>query len=154
MQDLRSRHLTTLTFEVGLREMQTIGVTYRGLRRVAPILAGRFEGERLNGAFLPGGADWVINRPDGVMMIDVRATLKTDDKALIYLTYQGLFRASPKVMQRFGRGEMLESGEYSLITTPRFETGAPAYAWLNDLTCVGVGEQTAAGAIYTLHEVY
>ena len=153
MDTLRSRHLLTLRLDVAFAAMLNIGITHRGRRRVAPILGGKFEGERLNGTVLPGGADWVINRPDGPMVIDVRVTLQTEDKALIYLTYQGVFRAVPEVMQRFGRGELLDEGEYSLLTTAHFETGTAAYTWLNDLTVVGVGKQTAAGPIYVLHEI-
>ena len=36
---------------------------------------------------MPGGADWVILRSDGVMEIDVRITLETHYGALIYLAY-------------------------------------------------------------------
>lgn len=147
------RHLMTLSLDVGFDAMLDIGAIPQGRRRIAPILGGRFEGERLNGVVAPGGADWVINRPDGVMVIDVRLALKTDDGAAIYLTYQGTFRAEPEVMKRFNRGALLDPSEYALRVIPRFESGSPAYAWLNDLPCVGLGRQTAQGPIYTMHEL-
>jgi hypothetical protein len=153
VEPLRSRHLLTLTLDVAFDAMLGIGTTVHGRRRIAPILGGRFTGERLNGVVLPGGADWVINRPDGAMAIDVRIALKTDDEALIYGTYQGLFRAEAEVMARFNRGGLLEETEYRLRTLARFETGSEAYAWLNDMMVVGVGRQTAQGPIYTLHEI-
>ncbi len=143
----------TLTLDVGFSDMLNIGKTVHGRRRIAPILGGRFEGERLRGTVLPGGADWVINRPDGAMVIDVRIALKTDDNALIYCTYQGVFKAAPEVMTRFNRGELLADGEYKIQTQVRFETGTEAYAWLNDLITIGVGRQTAAGPIYTIYEI-
>lgn len=150
---LRTAHLTTLCLDVGFSAMLNIGATPHGRRRIAPILGGRFAGERLNGVVRPGGADWVINRPDGAMAIDVRITLETDDQALIYCTYQGLFTAEPAVMTRFGRGELLAETEYSLRVIARFEAGAEPYAWLNNVIAVGQGRQTAAGPIYDLHEV-
>ncbi|WP_304170212.1 DUF3237 domain-containing protein [Phenylobacterium aquaticum] len=153
MDTLTSRHLLTLHLDVAFGAMLDIGHTPQGRRRIAPILGGRFEGERLNGEVLPGGADWVINRPDGVMVIDVRLALKTHDSALIYLTYQGTFRAEPEVMKRFNRGGLLEPHEYALRVTPRFECGAEPYRWLNDLPAIGVGEQTAQGPIYRMYEI-
>lgn len=150
---LTTAHLLTLTLQVDFAGMLNIGETAGGRRRIAPIFGGAFEGPRLKGAVLPGGADWVINRPDGVMVIDVRITLKTDDGALIYCTYQGRFRAPPEPMARFSRGAMLADHEYMLRILARFETGAAQYAWLNDALVVGSGRQTATGPIYTLHEV-
>ncbi len=95
----------------------------------------------------------MINRADGPMVIDVRMALKTTDLALIYCTYQGVFRASQEVMARFNRGEILEPQEYQLRTVVRFETGAEPYRWLNDTLCIGVGQQTPEGPIYRVFEV-
>jgi hypothetical protein len=153
VEPLKSAHLITLNLDVAFDAMLKIGTTVLGRRRIAPILGGRFSGARLNGVVLPGGADWVINRPDGAMAIDVRIALRTDDEALIYLTYQGLFKAEPEVMARFNRGERLADDEYRLRTIARFETGAPAYAWLNDLLAIGVGSQTPEGPVYRIFEV-
>ena len=80
--------------------MVSIGQTPAGMRRIAPVTGGHFTGDRLNGTVLPGGNDWVINRHDGVMVIDVRLTLQTDDGALVYLTYQGRFLANADAMAR------------------------------------------------------
>jgi hypothetical protein len=54
------------------------------MARASPIrsLAARFEGDRLRGKVLPGGADWTLKRPDGVVELDLRITLQTDDGAL------------------------------------------------------------------------
>ena len=153
-QVLASSHLFTLKLQVGFDRMWTAGTTVIGRRRIAPILGGTFEGERLRGTVHPGGADWVVNRPDGHMAIDVRIALTTDDGANIYCTYQGLFRAaSPEIMARFNRGALLEPGEFKIRTVVKFETGSDTYAWLNDALCVGVGEQTTSGPIYQVFEI-
>ncbi len=149
---LRHTPLTTLTLTVDFRGMTMIGETPAGLRRIAPVTGGTFAGERLSGTVI-GGADWVINRPDGVMVIDVRLTLKTDDGAMIYLTYQGRFLAAPEVMARFAKGAVLDPSEYSLAVSARFECGDDRYRWLNDAIVVGTGEQTASGPVYSLFTV-
>ena len=152
MADLKHNHLLTLQLTVDFTGMKSIGQTPAGLRRIAPVTGGSFAGARLNGT-VQGGTDWVINRPDGAMVIDVRLTLETTDGALIYLTYQGRFLSEPEVMRRFGKGELLAPHEYSLAMIAKFECGDERYAWLNNAIVVGTGEQTASGPIYTLFEV-
>jgi hypothetical protein len=154
VEPLRSAHLVTLRLDVDFRGMQRIGETIAGRRRVAPILGGRFEGERLNGEVLAGGADWVLNRPDGHMAIDVRITLKAGDGALIYCAYTGLFRArTPELMKAFDRGERLADDDYVLRTLAKLECGAEPYRWVNDVLAVGVGRQTAEGPVYDVFEI-
>lgn len=152
MKSLHHAPLITLTLMVDFRGMTSIGETPAGLRRIAPVTGGNFTGDRLSGTVI-GGADWVINRPDGVMVIDVRLTLKTDDGALVYLTYQGRFLAEPEVMARFARGAVLDPSEYSLAIVARLESGDARYRWLNDAVVVGTGEQTASGPVYSLFTV-
>lgn len=152
MTILKHRHLFTLTLDVDFAVMTSIGKTPAGWRRIAPITGGSFSGERLRGTVLPG-ADWVINRPDGVMMIDVRLVLQTDDGALIYLTYQGRFLAEAEAMARFSRGALLDPSEYSLATVARLECGDERYTWLNNVIAVATGEQTRTGPVYELFEI-
>lgn len=153
MHKLASQHLMTMRLNVGFTATLTIGKTPSGVRRIAPVNGGGFSGSRLNGTVLAGGADWVIFRPDGVMVIDVRLTLKTDDAALIYLTYQGRFLAAPEVMARFGKGELLAPDDYSLAVAAKFECGSERYRWLNDAIVAGTGKQTLGGPIYDFHEI-
>lgn len=149
---LHHRHLFTLVLDVDFAGMTNIGKVPAGRRRIAPVTGGTFSGERLRGTVQPG-ADWVINRPDGVMLIDVRLVLLTDDGVPIYLTYQGRFLAAPEAMERFGRGALLEPGEYSLAIAAKLECGDVRYAWLNDVVCAGTGTQLATGPIYELFEI-
>ena len=132
--------------------IRTVGQTPQGLRRIAPVSGGSFTGERLCGSVQPG-TDWVINRADGVMLIDVRLTLLSDDDALIYLSYQGRFLAAPEAMARLAAGRLLEAQEYSLAISAKFECGDARYAWLNDAIVVGTGQQTPTGPLYALFEV-
>jgi len=152
MDYLAHKHLVTLTLDVDFKSMLVIGSTPSGHRRIAPVTGGQFSGGRLNGTVLPG-ADWVINRSDGVMVIDVRLALKTDDSALIYLSYEGRFLASADAMLRFSKGELLKPDEYSLVIVAKFECGADRYAWLNNVVAVGTGQQMPHGPVYSLFEI-
>src|SRR2546425_11126593 len=69
---------------------QKLGTVPHGIRSIVPVTGGDFEGPRLRGKVLPGGGDWLLLRPDGVLELDLRITLETDDHALIYMTFQGL----------------------------------------------------------------
>lgn len=152
MESLPHRHLTTLTLSVDFAAVVPIGATPAGYRGIAPVIGGRFDGDRLRGDVLPGH-DWFVTRADGVLVIDVRLTLKTDDGATIYLAYGGRMTGQGDAMTRFRKGEKLAAEDYSLTIAAKFECGDPRYAWLNDAIVVGVGAQTPTGPVYTLFEV-
>lgn len=151
MAEIRTRHLFTLRLRVG--GSQAIGVTPVGDRRIGLVEGGTFEGERLRGTVLPGGADWIIGRPDGAMVLDVRLVLHTEDGAMIGLTYRGLRHGPKDVMDRMARGEPVDPGSYYFRTVGSFETAAPRYEWLNRIWAIGTGERPPEGPVYDLHEV-
>jgi len=114
-----------------------VGDTPGGLRRIIPITGGRVEGARLAGEVLPGGADWQIVRRDGTAVLEARYTIRTGDGALVYVRNVGLRAGPPEVLARLAGGEPVDPAAYYFRTTPRFETAAAAYHWLNDLVAVG-----------------
>ncbi len=79
--------------------------------------------------------------------------LKTDDGALILMTYRGVRHASAEVNSRIARGEPVPGSEYYLRTAPFFETSSAQYAWLNKIVTVGVGERRAEGVVYEVFEI-
>ena len=99
-----------------------------GARLNVDVLDARIEGERLTASLLgTAAADWVTAASDNKTgALDVRATLKTDDGAIIYTEYRGRVRFRP-------------DGLNQVFTSPRFETGDPRYAWLNGIQCIGKG---------------
>ncbi len=149
-----SRFLMTLQVGVGAVTLQNIGAVPTGTRRTAPLSGGHFEGPRLRGQVLPGGsADWQLLRGDGVLEMDLRITLETDDGALISLTSFGLRHGPPEVMAAIARGEKVDPASYYFRTTPRFATAHPKYAFLNSLVAVASGDRRAEGPIYTIDEL-
>ena len=142
-----------MTLEVSVSSPQNVGAVPHGTRRTAPITRGTFEGPRLHGKVLPGGGDWTLLRGDGVLELDLRITLETDDGALIHLTSFGLRRGPPEVIAALGRGETVDPSTYYFRTIPRFETSAPRYAFLNRMLAVATGDRRPGGPIYTIEEI-
>jgi hypothetical protein len=146
-----SRLLMTLQVAVG--GSQKIGAVPHGTRVTAPITGGHFEGPRLHGRVLPGGGDWTLLRADGVLELDLRLTLETDDGVLVHMTSFGLRHGPPEIIAALARGESVDPSTYYFRTTPRFEAGHPKYAFLNRLLAVSSGDRRAEGPIYTINEI-
>lgn len=143
-------------FEIRLDVPQIIdlGQTPIGRRRIASVAGGTFDGERMRGEVLPTPAgDWIVEQPDGTLVLDVRLVLRTDDGALVYMTYRGVRHGPPDVMARMGAGQPVDPASYYFRIAPVFETSAPAYAWLNRIVAVGRGRREPTGPIYTVFEV-
>jgi hypothetical protein len=131
---------------------QKVGAAPHGTRTIAPINGGMFEGPRLRGTVLDGG-DWTLLRPDGVLELDLRVTLRTDDGALIQMSSFGLRHGPPEVIAALARGETVDTASYYFRTTPRFETAAPSYLFLNRILAVATGDRRAGGPIYMIDEI-
>ncbi len=132
---------------------QKLDAVPHGTRVIAPIASGTFEGPRLRGTVLPGGCDWTLLRSDGVLELDLRLTLETDDGASIYMTSFGLRHGPLDVLAALARGVPVDPSKYYFRTAPRFETSAPQYAFLNRLIAISSGDRRASGPIYTIEEV-
>jgi len=144
-----------MTLRVTVAAPQNIAGVPHGTRRTVPITGGDFDGPGLRGSVLPGGSgDWLLLRADGVLELDFRATLRTDDGALISMRSFGLRHGPPEVMEALARGEAVEPAAYYFRTTPRFETSHPKYAFLNRRIAVATGDRRAEGPVYTIHELH
>src|SRR5258705_11857723 len=113
---MNSRFLMTL--QVAVVGPQKIGAVPHGTRVTAPIASGHFEGPRLRGRVLPGGGDWTLLRADGVLELDLRVTLETDDGALIHMTSVGLRDEHSPGAPDFG-------------PVPRVQPAEPKFPFLN-----------------------
>jgi hypothetical protein len=142
-----------MMMHVKVAPVLNIGPVPHGTRRTAPLAGGTFEGQRLRGMILPGSADWQLLRSDGVLEMDLRFTLRTDDGALISMTSSGLRHGPPEIIAALGRGETVDPSAYYFRTMPRFETAHPTYSFLNRLIAVASGDRRPDGPIYTIHEV-
>lgn len=103
-----------------------VGKTPGGIRSIGEFRSVTVKGERMN-ASLAGAAaaDWILIN-GRVGDVDVRMTLRTDDDALIFVTYKGKL-------------DLARAGGPVVTVAPRFETGDERYAWLNDIQAIGRG---------------
>jgi hypothetical protein len=128
-------YLGTLRAETGTRTV--VGNGPQGTRTIVQIVSGRFEGPRVKASVETPAGDWITNRADGSYRLDVRLTLKTDDGALILVTYNGI-------------GQTTAAGA-SLRAAPLFETGDSRYTWLTRLQAVAVGERVGTAVSYDIY---
>jgi hypothetical protein len=128
-------YLGTLHAETGTRTVIENGP--QGTRTIVQVVGGRFEGPRVKASVQTPAGDWITNRTDGSYRLDVRLTLKTDDGALILVTYNGI-------------GQTTDAGA-SLRIAPLFETGDSRYVWLTRLQAVGVGERVGTMVTYNIY---
>jgi hypothetical protein len=142
-----------MTVKIIAAPVQKLGAVPYGVRTFVPVTGGDFEGPRLRGRVLQGGGDWLLLRADGVLELDLRITLETDDHALIYMSFQGLRYGPPEVIAAFSRGEVVDPARYYFRTVPKFETSAESYAFLNRIVAVGVGETRPPGAVHRIDEI-
>ena len=133
---LKSELLMDVTFDVATPHNL-------GSRMIVPVTGGTFTGPKLKGTALSNGGDWIMRRADGASLLNVRATLKTDDDQLIYMTYDGIMYTPPggKPTDMYWR------------TTPRFETASQKYEWITRVVAVGVGVPTPGKAAYRVFQI-
>ena len=129
------RHVCDIDVQVG--PIRDLGPTPHGRRRIIPILGGTVRGERLNGEVPAGGADWQYVRGDGVLELEARYSIRATDGAEIAVINRGMRRASPEVMDRLSRGEVVDPALVYFRTAPVFEAPDGPHAWLNRSVFVG-----------------
>lgn len=151
MAEIRTAPLMTMRLTVN--GMQMVGATPNGGRRIGLVGGGTFEGPKLKGTILPGGADWIMARPDGSTTLDVRIVLETDDGATIGMTYRGMRHGPAEVMDKVNKGEFVDPALYYFRTAVFFETAAPKYDWLNRVIAIGTGSRPPEGPVYDVFEV-
>lgn len=146
-----------LEVHAGLCAPLDLGPTPNGHRFVIMVSGGAFSGPKLDGTVVAGsGCDWARLRPDGSFALDVRITLRTNDDALIYMTYGGRLVAAPELIGPifdFDQADGVDPETYYFRTNPLFETGDPRYAWLNGVVAVGYGKTGDGGVTYRVFAV-
>lgn len=107
---------------VDIAAAQQAGDTPFGKRVRIPITGGRFEGPKIKGMVVPGGADWQLVRTDGCVTLEADYMIQADDGTLIHVHNRGVLRTTP---------------DFYLRTTPIFEAPIGPHDWLNKSVFVG-----------------
>ena len=128
-----------MTYRADLKPPVDAGRGPFGHRMIFEVIGGSFEGPRLRGQLLTGGADWFLLDDQGVGRLDVRGTFQTDDGAVVYVQYPGVLVMNDKVQAALATGSELAFGDTHFMTQPRFETGDERYTWLNSVVAVAEG---------------
>lgn len=150
---------TEFLFEARVKlELIDIGRGPEGHRTIHVVKGGRFEGPRLNGDVVPdSGADWVRERPDGSFHLDVRFCLRTDDGALLYLSWYGRFHAAAEDMEyaadQSKPDDPTGADRYYFRAAPQFETADSRYAWLNNTLAITRSRTGDGGVIHRVFAV-
>lgn len=121
---------------------EVLGALPEGLRVNFYLAGGEFSGPAIQGKLRPVGGDWMTVRRDGVAIVDVRATLETDDGALIFMSYPGIIDLGEEGFAKFQRGELRPVVQIRIA--PRLSTAHPNYLWMNRLQYLGIGEYRPA----------
>ena len=122
---------------IGGGERYDTGTSPFGRRVIVGIASGRWDGERLSGDIVGPGGDWAMPVAGDLMLLDVRQVLRTDDGAIIHVSYTG----------RCDRTR----GTYTVA--PTFQTGDDRYAWINRIQAIGQGRMTDGVLRYDMYEI-
>lgn len=128
------------SYTATLSEPEVIGPIAEGLRLNIYVTGGTVDGPRMRGKILPVGADWLTVRTDGVAVLDVRATIETDDGALVYTYYKGVADLGPDGYQSFLEGAPPPPDGIPLRTNPWFQTSHASYLWMTRGLFVEIGK--------------
>ena len=141
------------TIHSPLGDIQKLGNTPYGERRIIDILGGTVEGPKLKGKILSGGADWQIVRADGVVHLTARYTVATDSGGLILIDAEGYRHGPAEVMARLARDETVDPARYYFRAFMRFETADPGASWLNRILAIGRGSRANRAVQLDVYEV-
>lgn len=126
------------SYHLQLNPPEIIGLVPEGIRANVYTQSGSVTGEKVQGILRPVGGDWVIVRPDGVGITDVRGTIETKDGALIYIAYTGVLDFGEDGYQKFLQGQLPAIAK--IRNAPRFQTAHPNYLWLNRIQAISIAE--------------
>lgn len=131
----------------------TGGAGVLGERRHIQITGGKVFGPELSGTILPGGSDWALYRPDGVVEVSAHYSIMSDDGIPVYVRNRGLRVASKEVIARLLSGAPVDPGEYYFRSTPVFDAPLGRLQHLNDRVFTAVCERHGNTTVIKVFEV-
>ena len=135
------------SYWVSLKPPIDFGAGPLGQRIYVEVTGGEATGARFNARAVGGAGDWIVVGPDGLGRIDVRLQFETEDNAHVYVQYLGLLELNEVAAQALAAGTGTKYEDQYFRTTPRFETGDPRYAWMNQSVFVAKGRLRDGGGV-------
>lgn len=154
MQDLSLPQLNFFAdLSVQVDKPQEVGQTVHGIRRLIPILGGTVQGQGWTARVLPGGADFQLLVNDHMAELDARYVVETDGGDLIYVQNRAVRTASPEVMAKLVRGDVVDPQSVYFRSCPSFETASKTLAWINERLFIGTGARHPDQVVMRFYEV-
>lgn len=129
----------------------TAGPGVNGERKHIAITGVTLRGPLINGTIVPGGSDWLWQRPDGTAEIQAHYTVRLDDGTPVYLRNLGLRHAEPPVLARLLAREPVDPAEYYFRTAPVFDAPDGPHAWLRNRLFVGSARPGPGGVTIAVY---
>ncbi|MEY4936608.1 MAG: hypothetical protein RIS64_2967 [Bacteroidota bacterium] len=135
--------------KVKTAKAMTLGETAHGLRRFIDITGGTFEGPKMKGIVLKGGADYqFVNKTNTRTEIEAIYTIRTDDSVLIHIRNVGLSLKTLENAAKLAKGEPMDVSKNYFRAAPKFEAPNDSrYDWLNNAIFVCKGIPTNQGYV-------
>jgi hypothetical protein len=141
-------------YRTQLEQPLPIGRVPSGTRVFWQARGGGLSGPRLNGDVLAGGGDWALTGSDGWTRVDVRGQIRTDDGAILYLSYGGVIEPTEALARAIATGGETGFDDHYWRVAVGVETGDPRYAWLTQSMLVGRGRiLSGPGVAYQVFRV-
>jgi len=116
---------------------EMVGALPDGLRINWFLKEGSFAGPEHEGVILPGAADYMRIRQDGVGIVNVTELLQMRNGARLFCSYSGIFELGADGYARALRGDFDPMPPF--VVAPTYVTADKELAWLNRAQCIGVG---------------
>jgi hypothetical protein len=149
-QDLVAPNLEFVCeLKVTTDKAMSIGQTSHGERRIIPITGGTFEGPKLKGIVLNGGADYqFVNKENTRTEIEAIYTVQTDDNVLIHIRNVGVVIKTPENAAKLAKGEPMDASKNYFRAAPKFDAPNDSkYNWMNDAIFVCKGIPSGKGYV-------
>ena len=137
-----------MRLKVTIDEPYSCGETQHGQRVVIPITGGTFEGPRIKGTILSGGADYqLVNKDLNRTELEAIYCIKTDDGVCIHVRNRGII---------YNGKDAEDKPTFYFKCAPQFEAPVDSkYAWLNNalFVCSPDWSQEFKGIILNVWQV-
>lgn len=137
-----------MSIQVAIATEDRLGACTDGQRSNYRILGGHFQGLEMRGEVVAGGADFYLQRSDGVGELDARYSLLSDRGEWINIHNTGLIVLSDAGRELQAQGIWpIPEHQYRCSCSPRFQVASGRLAWLTRSVMIGKVSYPAADQV-------
>jgi len=127
-----------MSLQVAIAPGDGLGACPDGQRSNYRILGGHFQGLDVGGEVVAGGADFYLQRHDGVGELDARYSLRSDRGEWINVHNTGLIVLGDRGRELEAQGIWpIPEQEYRCTCSPRFQVASGRLGWLTRSVMIG-----------------